>query len=194
VDRRKAEADEAANALRDAEAAVAAAAKESADLRQRARQVDRQLYGGTVRNPQDLLTLQRELEEFRGKLADAEEAELARMEEAEVAEQALRDARTALTTLEEQRAAEAGPQSERLERLRASLAELEARREELRGALPPAHVALYDRVAARRHPAVVRLLGDSCGGCRLPLGMREVHQVRIGQLVQCSNCDRIAAP
>jgi predicted nucleic acid-binding Zn-ribbon protein len=56
----------------------------------------------------------------------------------------------------------------------------------------PADLRIYERVAARRRPAVVHLERDSCGGCHLPLGVREANQVRSGEgLVQCSNCDRV---
>jgi len=39
---------------------------------------------------------------------------------------------------------------------------------------------------------VVQLLGDACGGCRIPLGISEVRAARSSdRLVQCPNCDRI---
>jgi uncharacterized protein len=53
-------------------------------------------------------------------------------------------------------------------------------------------LALYTRVARQRAPAVVRIVGDSCGGCHLPLSNEERHAVRSGErIVQCPNCDRI---
>jgi predicted nucleic acid-binding Zn-ribbon protein len=52
----------------------------------------------------------------------------------------------------------------------------------------------YERVRSRRTPAVTRLDGEACGGCHLPLGIAEVRAIKAGQLVQCSNCDRILVP
>ena len=171
---------------------LAAAARDSAALRGRVKVIDRQLYGGSVRNPQDLLTLQRELAEVRERLAEADDAELQLMEEAEAADAAATGAAAAVTTIEGDRSAAAGDERARLEALRAEIAELERDRAAVAGALPPDELALYTRLAARLHPAITQLKGDSCGGCRLPLGVREVRAARMGsELVQCSNCDRV---
>jgi predicted nucleic acid-binding Zn-ribbon protein len=171
---------------------LAAAARDSAALRGRVTVIDRQLYGGSVRNPQDLLTLQRELAEVRERMAGADDAELRLMEEAEAAEAAATAASAAVAGIEGARSAAAGDERARLEALRAEIAELERDRAAVAGALPPAELALYTRLATRLHPAVTQLRGDSCGGCRLPLGVREVRAARVGsELVQCSNCDRV---
>jgi hypothetical protein len=171
---------------------LAAAGRDSAALRGRVRVIDRQLYGGSVRNPQDLLTLQRELAEVRERLVAADDAELRLMEEAEAAETAATAASAAVAGIEGARSAAAGDERARLEALRADIAELERDRAAVAGALPPAELALYTRLATRLHPAVTQLKGDSCGGCRLPLGVREVRAARVGsELVQCSNCDRV---
>lgn len=171
---------------------LAAAARDSAALRGRVRVIDRQLYGGSVRNPQDLLTLQRELAEVRERLVAADDAELRLMEEAEAAEAAATAASAAVAGIEGARSAAAGDERARLDALRADIAELERDRAAVAGALPPAELSLYTRLATRLHPAVTQLKGDSCGGCRLPLGVREVRAARVGsELVQCSNCDRV---
>lgn len=177
---------------RDVDERLGAAGRESAALRGRVGVIDRQLYGGKVRNPQDLLTLQRELAEVRERLAEADDAELRLMEELEAAEAAATAASALVTSIEGARSAAAGGERARLETLRAEIAELERDRAAVAGALPPAELALYTRLATRLHPAVTQLKGDSCGGCRLPLGVREVRAARVGsELVQCSNCDRV---
>jgi predicted nucleic acid-binding Zn-ribbon protein len=177
---------------RTLEERVAAADREAAALRDRVRVIDRQLYGGSVRNPQDLLTLQRELAEVRERLSEADDAELGLMEESETVETAAREAAAAVAAIEGRRSAAAGDEQARLDALRAEIARLERDRAAVAGALPPAELALYTRLASRLHPAVARLQGDSCGGCHLPLGVREVRAARAGgELVQCSNCDRV---
>lgn len=177
---------------RDLEDRISAVDRASADLRSRIKVIDRQLYGGSVRNPQDLLTLQRELAEVRERLAEADEAELGLMEENEALEATAGGAADEVATIEETRRAAAGDEHARLEALRAEITRLEADRAAVAGALPPAELALYTRLASRLRPAVAHLAGDSCGGCKLPLGAREVRAARTGsELVQCSNCDRV---
>lgn len=178
-----------------ADAEVAALEHEAAALRERARLLDRRLYGGSVRNPAELLTLQRELEEVRGRLAAEEERELAAMEAAEAAADDLESAGRVVAAITADRAAASGGDADRLAALRTELADTRAERELAARRRSDAEVALYSRLAARLRPVVVRLAGDACGGCRLPLGMTEVRAVRSGDgIVQCASCDRVVAP
>ena len=186
---------DAATAKEQAEVALRARERESAELRERARILDRQLYGGSVRNPQELLTLQRELDDVRSRLADREDAELAAMEEAEDATAGLHDAEAALADVSASRAAAAGPDSERLAALRNELTETTAQRETAAARRPASELELYRRVGALHRPAAVRVVDSSCGGCRVPLGLAEVRAIRAREsILQCSNCDRILAP
>ena len=192
LDAARARAAELDGERRSLDERVATADREAAALRDRVKVIDRQLYGGSVRNPQDLLTLQRELAEVRERLSAADDAELVLMEEGESVEGAARDAAAAVAAIEGERSAAAGDERARLESLRTEIARLENDRAAVAGALPAAELALYTRLATRLHPAVARLQGDSCGGCHLPLGIREVRAARAGgELVQCSNCDRV---
>lgn len=192
LERARAEAEATSQRRHMAEAAVAEADRQVTALRERARLLDRQLYGGRVRNPQDLLALQHELEEVRSRLSAAEEVELARMEEAEEMARVEAEAVAALRAAEERRSRLLESERARLSACGTELLEARRRREELVAALPASVVRVYERLTGRRRPAVVRLLGEACGGCRVGLGGHEVHAVRAGlELVQCPNCDRI---
>jgi predicted nucleic acid-binding Zn-ribbon protein len=166
--------------------------RELTGVRQRARTLDRHLYDGSVRNPQDLLGLQHDLASLRPHLDELEGRLLEWMEATESAEAALAAARAAVAAREEERGSQEAPRRERLGLALRQLDEVLALRAAAATAAGPADLRLYDRVAPRRRPAVVHLEGDSCGGCHLPLGIREANQVRAGDgLVQCSNCDRV---
>jgi predicted nucleic acid-binding Zn-ribbon protein len=169
--------------------------REVTSMRTRARSLEKQLYGGSVRNPQDLLTMQRELDVLVNRLGEVEDRELELMERAEEASTATRTAEEQVAALERRRATEAAPLAKRLEALRAAVVEAENARDEIRARVPDHELRLYERVGARRHPAVVHIVEGACGGCRLPLGLNEVRNARVGPgLVQCANCDRILAP
>lgn len=192
LDSLRAAAESAEQERRAAEEKSRAVERELTAVRQRARTIDRHLYDGSVRNPQDLLGLQHDLASLRPHLDELEGRLLEWMEATESAEAALATARAAVGAREEERSAQEAPRRERLEMARGQLDEVLALRALAATAAGPADLRLYDRVAPRRRPAVVHLEGDSCGGCHLPLGIREANQVRSGDgLVQCSNCDRV---
>jgi hypothetical protein len=114
------------------------------------------------------------------------------METAEAASTEEHSTARALATREAERSDELGPLQQRRDTLNSELAAATADRAAIADGLPRADLALYERVAARRHPAVVPLIGDSCGGCHLPVSIEERRAVRTSEgIVQCSNCDRI---
>jgi predicted nucleic acid-binding Zn-ribbon protein len=161
-------------------------------FRQRARSLERRLYDGSVHNPQDLLGMQRDLVALKPRLDELEASLLEWMETSESAETAVSAARAAVSAREAERASQEPPRRERREAARRELGEGRALRAAAAAAAQPVDLHIYERVAARRRPAVVHLERDSCGGCHLPLGVREANQVRSGEgLVQCSNCDRV---
>lgn len=195
LDRARSAAVAAAATQRESELHVRALDGDVESMRARARTLDRQLYGGSVRNPAELLTLQHELETLKAQLSDQEDATLLAMEDAEAAAAERDRADEVVHAMETRRAEEQGPQTERLGRLRQQLADAVAARDALAAQVPEKSLALYRRVGARHVPAVVRVASGTCGGCHLPLGAHEAHEARVGStLVQCPNCDRILAP
>ena len=166
--------------------------RELTGVRQRARTLDRHLYDGSVRNPQDLLGLQHDLASLRPHLDELEGRLLEWMEATESAEAELGTARAAVAAREAERGSQEAPRRERLAAARRELDAARAARTATAAVIDPGDLRTYERVAARHRPAVVHLERDSCGGCHLPLGVREANQARSGEgLVQCSNCDRV---
>jgi predicted nucleic acid-binding Zn-ribbon protein len=184
-----AEADD--DRVRGERAALAAEATYK-DLERRARALDTRLYSGSVHNPHELMEMQRELDTLREQLQDAEATALAAMENADAVRAASSSAAAAFASEQARRDAALGPLREQHRALEAALEEATRRRADTASAVAPRDLALYERVAARHHPAVVALDGDACGGCHLPLSIEERRAVRTGTgVVQCSGCDRI---
>ena len=177
------------------EAAASAAEAEMNALQSRVTQLDRRLYGGSVHNPQELMEMQRELETLRGRAREAEERAIELLDDSERAAAAEVSALEALRGAEQRRETAMQPLRSHLEALHDELEKANLERDTLVASLEPSAVALYTRVASRRHPAVAGLEGDSCGGCHLPLSNEERRLVRAAtRIVQCSNCDRILVP
>ena len=166
--------------------------RELSGVRQRARSLERRLYDGSVRNPQDLLGMQRDLVALKPRLDQLEASLLECMEVSESAEAGVAVTRSAVAAREAERGSQEAPRRERLTLARTELDDQRAVRAAAAAAALPGDVRIYERVAAHWKPAVVHLHGDSCGGCHLPLGIREANQVRSGDgLVQCSKCARV---
>jgi uncharacterized protein len=168
---------------------------EAASLQARIRELDRRLYGGTVRNPAELMEMQRELEALRVRLSTAEDDALGRMEEVDSALASLHAASADVAAREAQRSDAMEPLRARLASLTAQLENANSEREAVRGDAEPGDLTLYTRIASHRRPAVTGIVGESCGGCRMPVSNEERRAVRTGTgLTQCANCDRILAP
>ena len=168
---------------------------EAASLQSRIRELDRRLYGGSVRNPSELMEMQRELEVMRAKLSTAEDDALERMEQVEQAEVSLQSASALVVARESQRAGALEPMRARLATLTAERDVLNAERDAIRAETDPGDLSLYARIAAHRRPAVTGLAGEFCAGCHMPVSNEERRAVRTGTgLTQCANCDRILAP
>jgi uncharacterized protein len=178
-----------------ADAELATAEQEADALRRRARLLDRHLYDGSVRNPQELLGMQHELSTMRGRIDEHDDRLLALMEIAEGAAAAMRDATASVVDRESERSEQAGELVEEAVAVRAAVEQHQRERAELNAALPAADRALYDRLAPRLQPAAVRITADSCGGCHMPFTSSEIRRIRLADApVQCSECDRIVVP
>ncbi len=168
---------------------------EAASLQSRIRELDRRLYGGTVRNPAELIEMQRELEVMRAKLSTAEDDALERMEQVDQSQSSLQGASALVAARESQRAGSLEPMRARLVTLTAERDVLNAERDAVRTDTDPGDLSLYARIAAHRRPAVTGLAGEFCAGCHMPVSNEERRAVRTGTgLTQCANCDRILAP
>ncbi|MHB8717463.1 MAG: zinc ribbon domain-containing protein [Candidatus Dormibacteria bacterium] len=182
-------------AQRTADAAVAEQEAAVAALRRRLSEVDRHLYDGSVRNPQELLSMQHELETVRARVAAAEEVELGLMERAEAAATTVRELAQRLDETEAQHRAAVPALSAEVAALHAALEGLADERNTLLASMNTADLALYGRLHERVSPPVVHLQGDACGGCHLPFAASEIRALRAGAApVQCSSCDRIVVP
>lgn len=178
-----------------ADVELSAAEQEADALRRRARELDRHLYDGSVRNPQELLGMQHDLSSLRGRIDEHDDRVLTLMEVAEAAAAAMRDATASVVDRESERSEHAGELVEEAIAMRGAVEQHERERAELSAALPAADRALYERLAPRLQPAAVRITADSCGGCHMPFTVSEIRRIRLADApVQCSECDRIVVP
>jgi len=166
---------------------------ENASLADKLEANEQRLYGGTVRNPKELTSLQEENEYLRRRKGQLEDVILEVMIEVEESQEQAYSARAHLAQVEERwRAEQERLIAERAE-LQASLVALSEKRQALRAAIPPDDLEIYDDLRRRTGgQAVVLLRGDTCQGCRVSLPSSKAQQVRQGTvLVFCGSCGRI---
>jgi predicted nucleic acid-binding Zn-ribbon protein len=188
VEARRAELDRQQNRLED----------EIELVRAKAAQVDRTLYGGSVRNPKELMDLQEELGALARRQRALEDQELEVMEQLEPVEAelvSLRDERAAAET--DIARLDDAVRTEESE-IDDELLELSDRRLKAIAPIAPAMLDEYERLRGRFGGiGVARLIGSSCAGCHLTLPAVEVDRIRHGEagtLVHCSECGRLLVP
>jgi len=170
-----------------------AAEWQAEDVTTKAKTVEDKLYSGQVKNPKELLGMQKDLESLKAKQRQLEDKVLDIMSQAE-------GSTSHLASLEGELAKAMHLWQESQSRLKAeqgelelALAGLEERRSRLRSQINSAHLSLYDRLRPDKSgQAVARVEQGMCLGCRISLPMSIVQRVRLGdEIVQCPSCNRI---
>jgi len=163
------------------------------DLRSRLSDVEGKLYGGSVRNPKELASVQDEANILKGQLRRREDELLDLMVRVEERQAALREAEESLAEVEGRWRQEQKELASEKERLEGELAGLEERRGQQSGLIEAKVLVLYDNLWQRRQgKAVVKVERGMCGGCRISLPMTVLQKARSGlDVVQCVSCERI---
>ena len=164
---------------------------EAEDLRKNISELHEKLYGGKVKNPKELMSMEQEKEMFQANLSKKEDSLLDLMEEEEAGNKDLKTREGQLSDIErewKQRQKELVSDKETLE---TQLNQLNDKREELVSGIEPQELQVYNVIRVRKGNAVVRVEQGRCQGCHIKLPMNEWQKARTGALVQCSSCGRI---
>lgn len=163
------------------------------DLRSRLSNVEGKLYGGSVRNPKELASVQDEANILKGQLRRREDELLDLMVRAEESQAAVREAGESLAEVESRWRQEQKELASEKERLEGELTGLDEKRRQQLGLIEARVLALYDNLWERRQGrAVVKVERGMCGGCRISLPMSVLQKARSGlDVVQCVSCERI---
>lgn len=161
------------------------------DIRDRTKEFEKQLYGGKTTNTKELLALQQEVEILKKKQKDKEDKTLDIMVDVEVSQAQFKTLSDKLKEAEREWQAEQDKLRIEQEELLQSIKSLEQDRLQSSTQISKSNLDLYEDVLARRGQAVVKVERGMCQGCRLILPVNEWQRVRLGDLVQCSSCNRI---
>jgi len=152
-----------------------------------------QLYGGYVRNPKELKSLQEEATALRRHRSQLEDRELELMIATEESESERAERQARLYQIEELwRTDQAGMFAEK-EQLQQRLAELEEQQSGIRAEIGSKDLAFYDDLQGRLGGKGIALLKDGlCQGCWVDVPMTVARAVERGQGQNyCPICDRL---
>jgi len=162
------------------------------DVVAKAKPFREKLYGGSVKNPKELASLEHQVEQLKSQIKRQEDTTLEIMAQVEAMQEEIAVQAGNVERLEEE-------WQKKREELLAEQAGLTSaidtarnKREETVATIERPHLELYESVRVRKRGyAVARIEQGRCQGCRITLSMSEVTRARVGGLVQCDSCSRI---
>ncbi|HEY5658014.1 MAG TPA: C4-type zinc ribbon domain-containing protein [Myxococcota bacterium] len=145
-----------------------------------------------VKTNEAYTALLHEMEQARRAISDAETRILEAMEAIEEAKRTLASGDRDLTAVRERLGQEHRALDERDEQLQKQIAELRQRRDQIAAGLDVKLLDRYERIAARRSPAVAVVTQELCMGCRLDIPPQNYIEIIKGEaLITCEHCHRI---
>lgn len=162
-----------------------------ADIEVKARRAHGLLYGGTVVDPRELASLERQLEHAREEQRHVEERFLETMEALEQATAGVAEARARVARLERAWEEARPGMTEQAQALAAAIRDLRVSREPLSDSLDPRTRDVYERLRAGIGHAVSPVSNGVCGWCRVTIPQKDIQHARGGAVVHCPNCRRI---
>lgn len=166
---------------------------EISDLAAKIAEIEKKLYGGSLKNPRELMGFEQDLKLLKAQKGEREDALLAVMMDVEDMQQDVKQKSNQFSVMEQEwKGIQEGLSLEK-ERLETDLAGLEQRRKLMAGQIDSGTLKLYEEIRrARQGRAVAEVVQGRCQGCRISLSIADQQRARMGnELARCSNCGRI---
>ncbi len=161
------------------------------DLVNRIATDEEKLYGGKIKNPKELASLQHEVEGMKGRRNQLEGKALEIMSQVDLAKAGVAAKSSELKRLEAEWRKQQQELSSEMERLKAIMSDLQQKRQLLAAKIDPQVVERYGELRRKKGAAVAKVGQGICRGCRISLTTTEMQQARGENLVQCNSCGRI---
>ncbi len=161
------------------------------DLNEKARQTSSKLFGGTTRNPKELVNLEKEAAMLKSQIGRKEEALLGLIDEIEAVEGRLKASADEYRGLKQEWEDVQKALGRRKMEVEAELNTLVQTRSGLAGQVDSQALAAYDRIRLTRELAVVRVERGRCQGCHITVPTSQWQKAKAGHIIQCGSCNRI---
>jgi uncharacterized protein len=164
------------------------------EIRNKAAEIEKKLYSGTVKNPKELQDYDAELRNLKELLKKRDDDVLSVLEQVEAADKERADADAEVSRIETDWLAGQDQLNAEKAEIEPEVARLKAEREAEAGHFDRRLLSLYDILRERRGgTAVARVERGMCQGCRITLPMSVLQRARQsgGAVIQCVSCERI---
>jgi predicted nucleic acid-binding Zn-ribbon protein len=163
------------------------------DVRVKLQPVEEKLYGGTIKNPKELVGFQQDVDSLRGRQRELEDGVLEAMSMVEETEAELAEAERWLSEVEARWQEEQESLFRQRDVLQGEIQELGGRRSRQETTIDGEAMRQYEALrAAHQGRAVAKVERGICQGCRITLPVHVVQRARRGNhVVQCTSCERI---
>jgi hypothetical protein len=163
------------------------------EIRNKAADIEKKLYSGSVKNPKELQDLDADLKSLREETRRREEKLLAVLVSVDEAESDLGAAADALAAVDREWRSGQEQLLQEKARIEPEAARLRALRDEEAAGFERNLLSLYNVLRERRGGrAVARVERGMCQGCRISLPMSVIQRARTGNgIIQCVSCERI---
>jgi predicted nucleic acid-binding Zn-ribbon protein len=161
------------------------------DLLSKITAAEKQLYGGTIKNPKELANLQHEISNFKSMNDPLENKTLEIIEQVEATERNVAVLTADYSKLEEEWHQQQKQLAADIELLNKTLADLREKRRRLADQIEAPAVSLYEKVRQAKKQAVAKVEQGICRTCRISLSVSALQKARSGQPVLCGSCGRI---
>jgi predicted nucleic acid-binding Zn-ribbon protein len=161
------------------------------DLLSKITAAEKQLYGGTIKNPKELSNLQHEINNFKTMNDPLETKTLEIIQQVEDTEQKVAVFTADYSKLEEEWHRLQKQLAADIELLNKTHAGLREKRLRLVEQIEPSAVSLYEKIRQQKKQAVAKVEQGICRACRISLSVSALQKARSGQPVLCGSCGRI---
>ncbi len=163
------------------------------DLRNKVKEIELKLYGGTVKVHKELQAMQEDAKQIKARQKGEEDAILELMTKIEEANGKVGALTSKWETMDREWTSAQAQLTTQRDSLKAELATLGEKRQQMASTVLGPFLAMYELLrTAKQGRAVAKVERGMCTGCRLTLPMNQIQRARAGhQLVQCTSCNRI---
>ena len=164
------------------------------DLANKIKPLEKKLYGGSVRIPKELASIEEDIRSLQARKRVLEDRALDVMSRLEEAERALAAAKEEHAALASSWREEQQRLKQEQDTLTAEIEQLEEKRAAQRAQIDGEALAMYDALRPKHQGrAVAKVERGTCGGCRISLPMSLLQKARSASnvIIQCSSCERM---